>query len=402
MYKNYRRIFSLLGLFITSTLLYYLISKTIFDSSEWINPLELWGTRDLIAFWGGTQQYLKGLNPYDLNGLLIVQHSVLAEQVEPQFFLNPPWSLPIFAIFFGGSFEFTRFLWLVLNLFFLISSSLIIKSWYPHTRITLIQTLLAGTLTVPTIMALWMGQLTLFIFFFLCLSFTALKNRLYFLTGILMVPLTLKPHLLFLVFVLIIIWSLKERKFNLLLGLISGFIILNLIVYLSHPQIYDEFLHSSATPTLFRTSTLTSIIRGWFYNFTGELPFWPLYVIPISASIGLVYNQLYSKRAIQWESDGIKTLILSLIFAPYTWLYDYTLLNVVQVAAFCISKTSLAPLEAFNRCLTVFIVIQLGTILTGFIATELFWYFWYPAVMLGVWYWFSELFTYKKNFVPVH
>ncbi|WXG58008.1 MAG: glycosyltransferase family 87 protein [Candidatus Sedimenticola sp. (ex Thyasira tokunagai)] len=80
-----------------------------------------------------------------------------------QAFLNPPWALSIMAPVLVFDFTVARFLWIILNAAFIyLTIILIFNSLHGGDSSRTID-LMLGSLFLPSVWTIWMGQITLFL-----------------------------------------------------------------------------------------------------------------------------------------------------------------------------------------------------------------------------------------------
>jgi hypothetical protein len=82
-----------------------------------LHSLENFGTEDSIAYWGGVHAFLDGKNPYDPDTLLRIQRTASPNREVAQFFLNPPWTIPLLIPIFCWDFATSSLALLSINIF---------------------------------------------------------------------------------------------------------------------------------------------------------------------------------------------------------------------------------------------------------------------------------------------
>jgi len=433
----------LILLLIVLVILPWLFYDTFVSSSSWENPPEMIGTRDLIAFWGGVQVFMKGGNPYDFGQLLAVQKVGLPTLQSEQYFLNPPWAIPIFLPFMVWPFQVSRILWFLFNaLAFVLPSELLHRSLKLR-RITALNITISF---LPGIMMLWYGQLSFMIYISLLLGFLAYKAERNILAGLLWIPCTLKPHLVYLTGVVLIISILSERKWKILISAACGLGVLNLFVLYFDPAIFHEYASLDKTPIIYKSSTIPTVVRMIWLELFEYNPSWPVFALPLIAALLVAAQRIAAIQRMKIDSpqSGKRFTIddlcfytsLSLSLAPYAWMYDYSLLVIVQIVMFARSRKISAPLRNFPKAViaivtvlfmpifllhkelayleygilsvffismiyvsfrymlkrsgqyqTIFLItmIQLSAVVTGIVYRELLSFIWFPWAMLIAW-----------------
>jgi hypothetical protein len=329
----------------------WLLYDTYLSSQAWENPPELVGTRDLIAFWGGVQVFIKGGNPYNFNQLFEVQKIGLPQLQSEQYFLNPPWAIPLFLPLMYWPFQVTRLLWSLFNISALLTSTLIIRTWFPSNRPLLPNALAATVFFLPAIMMIWFGQLSLFVYLSLVVGFHAYRKKYDFLAGMLWVPLTLKPHLVYLVALYLGYRIISEKRWRVVAGASSLLLALNLFVLSFNPDIFMQYASIDRTPLIYKSSTLPTLVRIVWLNYNGNQITWPVFGLPLLASGALIAYFIKVRPVFSDAKDMSFYLSLSLFLAPYAWMYDYSLLVLVQITTLHYSCSHTSPSPRFRTAL---------------------------------------------------
>lgn len=321
------------------------------------------GTRDLIAFWGGVQVFLKGGNPYEFGQLFAVQKVALPTLQSEQYFLNPPWAIPIFLPFMAWPFQTSRLLWFIFNALAFVLPSVLLHRSLKVRKITAINI----TITfLPGIMMLWYGQLSFMIYMSLLLGFLAYKAERNVLAGLLWIPCTLKPHLVYLTGIVLVISIISEKKWKIFFSAGCGLAALNLFVLFFDPAIFHEYASLDKTPMIYKSSTVPTVVRLVWIELFNYNPSWPVFVLPLTAAIIVATRRIIAIRGIRTTlknstctftiDDLCLYTCLSLALAPYAWMYDYSLLVIVQLVMFARSRKISTPLRNFPKAVVSIIL----------------------------------------------
>ena len=200
-------------------------------SVAWENPPQMVGVRDYIAYWAGFQVFRNGGNPYRKKEVFSYQEQLMSAwevpQDEPQVFLNPPWAFVLLAPVLFLPFEVGRILWLVLNTGFALCIGWVLLGYFNRStksrREDGLGVLLGSFAFLPSLMCIWVGQLSLLVTLFLVLTFVAIARERDFFAGLCLIPVSLKPHTAFLVILLLGIWILRERRWKIVGGALLVF-----------------------------------------------------------------------------------------------------------------------------------------------------------------------------------
>jgi len=91
--------FSFVKVIILIVLIAVLIKQIYFLSTS-----NIFGQKDLIAFWSGVQAFISKTNPYASLDLFNIQKEIYPAIENVKWFLNPAWALPFLTPFFYHSF----------------------------------------------------------------------------------------------------------------------------------------------------------------------------------------------------------------------------------------------------------------------------------------------------------
>jgi hypothetical protein len=342
------------------------------ESKFWENPLYLFGTRDLIAFWGGINTYFSGGNPYDLEQLLIIQRTQQPWLKEPQFFLNPPWAITLLYPFRVLPFQISNVCMIFGCLIALATNALIVRSW-TNKKNSKITAIFSGILSIATLNHLWVGQLTILVLTSVILSLHAIKNKKFILAGVLLVFVSLKPHLFILFLLYLALWSYKEKNYKVVISLVLTFALVNLPLIITSSSIYYSYVNKEADISLFRTSSTADLCREIYFILTGDIARKPKFVIPL---IGVILGILIWRKnsnTFTWEKNGALVLATSILVSPYSWIYDQVMLLPLQTLLVC---------NGNSRTIRVLCFFQILILSVGLFTNTLFYYFWVPWLYL--------------------
>lgn len=355
---------------------------------SWENPIQLFGTRDFIAFWAGIRVFLQGGNPYDDLLVFAVQKPIHPQLVEAQVFLNPPWAiLPMLPL---GYFSFSpsSLLWILCNLCFWVGATLgilvILKGDLTQRAVCG----LVGVLSMPAFFNVWMGQLSLAI---LVASFGAMvgyRTKRDALVGFCLALLMVKPHLVFLFGLAVGLEFIRERRWRIPLWFMVFFGSMCIFPLLVRSGIYHEWLGREFSPLQWQTATVSALIRYVVLLLTGEVPSWPAYFMPLTGGVVFAVWYLGRGRRIEtdlWFQSFSFLLLVSVICAPYGWLYDFCLLLPAQL--FLVHDVLRSSVSIYRRNLVIGLVLfsQLGIGLTGYFTNVLGATVWVPLVVALAW-----------------
>jgi hypothetical protein len=356
--------------------------------TQWENPPELFGTRDMIAFWAGTKVFLAGGNPYNSSAVL-AQELLVMPMDEAQVFLNPPWALPLYSLFFWPSFSWARWLWFSVNIGIVGGSVLLCRKLFFSNLGSHNQRFAAVTHVtfLPSLMVFWMGQSTHVALFTLLLGLCLARSSRFFYAGLVLGCSLIKPQLSAIVvfwFFLVAPW---KSKASLVSGVISGVLLLLSLSILINAQIVHHWLQADFSPLVFKTSTIATRVRSLIETYTGHAPAWPIYITWLC---GMVVTAIVACRCGERDrfasAQFLVVLAVTLFFAPYAWFYDYAMLLPLHMVAIH-SNMAASPLAwprmgtiALNRIIPW--APQITVLFASFVTSDLGAHWWFPLAVV--------------------
>ncbi len=343
------------------------------------------GSIDFVEYWSSAQLFGHKQNPYNSTQLLAIQRTVIGVEDHPILMWNPPqvftFLIPLITLDFGLG----RVLWIVLGIILIILgvkfSLKVIDSGIklaPRHRLVIALFLLTF---YPFALSLYYGQISPLLLFgfatYLYLRFRG--DGLGSFGGGFALSLTLlKPHLLYLIYLELLISSIRERKFGSLIGIVSGLLASLLIPLLFFPEVLVLYLNALNGPPLYwQTPTLGSLLQGLTGNHTIVTRFLPTF-------LGGIFFLLINirRREKTFDLHAMMLLVpLSLLTSPYGWVYDQMLLLPVALVVF--SKCFNSPLtrQAFFSGGALLLANLIMLLMPTKFGQE--WFVWYPVVFYG-------------------
>ena len=152
----------------------------------------------------------------------------------------------------------------------------------------------------------------------------AIVRRKDFVAGLFLALLTLKPHVLLPFGIIVLLWTLRERRLRPLIGAAIGVAAGSLVALLLQPEVFSQYLEfaRSQVPDEDLVSTPGAALR----LLLGFERFWVQW---LPAIVGVAWVVIYyTRRAASWDWKREMPLLaaVSWIAAPYGWVYDMVLL----------------------------------------------------------------------------
>ena len=286
-----------------------------------VMPLtDMAGKRDFVVYWATGQQLVHHANPYDKNAVMRIERSVgLPTEAGTLYMRNLPWSLPLALPLGFIGLRSAAILWTLALLACLVISVRILWRMHGRTRNYLPW---LGVSFAPAMLCLTMGQTSLFALLGYVL-FLDLHRRRPIVAGISLCLCALKPHLFLSFGVVLLAWILVSRSYKILAGAAVGLAASCAAVTCIDPKAWIQYAQMMRT-TGFVTEhvpCLSVALRLWLSPQTVALTYLP-------AALGCAWALVYfwSRRlAWDWMKDGSLLMLVSLLTAPYSWVYDDSL-----------------------------------------------------------------------------
>jgi Glycosyltransferase family 87 len=361
---------------------------------------------DYVQYWASGKLITSGDNPYDWELIKNVKQSIghknPFDNVTPSMFLYPPWAL-VFVIPIGyADSTFGRVYWLLSNIIIIYGSVLLLWNIFGGKSKNQWAALFIAFTFAPTIFALSIGHfttihllgVTLFLFFTRINRQTS-KNY-DFLAGMFSAFVSIKPNVLLLFLFAVMLWGVINKRWYLLLGIGSYFILSLVIVLTFNVQIIQHYWEAinKYSLVLWDNPTLGMVLRHLY----GIDKSWLLFVPTI---LGIIWLLLHLKNRIQkwdWQNEVSIIMLMSIVLSPYIWTYDMVPLLIPIIYLFV--KISFSGLNLT----TLFICFSYGMINIASLILHLnlhdFWFFWLAPAYL-VWFLYGNKFIEINSSAPV-
>lgn len=276
-------------------------------------------SRDYISYWAAGRLLVQHQNPYDHDLMLRMEQSAGYAPDRPLFMRNAPTAFVLaYPLGFTGP-RMGAILWSLGLVFMLVISVrlLWIVMGRPPDRLHLL-----GYLFPPVLACLLHGQMGILLLFGVACFLCFYDSRPY-LAGAALAVLAVKPHLFLPFGVVLIAWSLYERRFRVCGAAATAMLCMLAFGYAVDPGGWQEYagmmqqqkLSDEMIPTISLGFRLL-IHRGWDW-----LQFVPAGV----GSAWALWHWWKKRNAWVWRSDGAILLAVSVMVAPYAWFTDESL-----------------------------------------------------------------------------
>ena len=338
-------------------------------------------TGDYVEYWAAGRLNLSGSNPYAADQLLSMQRAANRRtEFLPMFY--PPWTLALAMPLALFSYPISRLLW------FILCNAMILKAtnwtWIilgGSTQRCWPAWIIAFTF-FPTIIVLRMGQIGPVLLLGVAGFLHFEHKKRYWLAGAFAALLAIKPHVVYLICISILVWSIGRRRWGILGG---GSIVLlsaTLTAMMFNSRVITQYLSATMAADsllVFATPTFGSLLRLLLGFERTWLAFVPMV-------LGIFWLGLYGLRYRAdwlWAERIPLLLLVSVVTAPYGWSFDQVVLIPVLLKAM-IQVLATNLLRIVSGAIISYMVLNIAAFaLHGRIPD--FWQFWMAPVLL-IWY----------------
>jgi hypothetical protein len=315
---------------------------------------------DFVEYWAAGRLLLAGENPYDPARMHELERE--AGRTDAGILMwNPPWVLPLVAPLGLLEVRSAHLLWLLFHSSVVVFSAGALWHLYAVRSRRMVAVLLAFSF-LPVWFALIAGQISPLLLLGAVGFLLLLGQGRDFLAGSATVLLAIKPHLVYLFWLALLLWAVRERRWRVLLGgALTGLMLTGLVLALD-ASVVGQYHHTftSSPPAQYRSPTLGTLLRlalgeGSFrWQFLAMLP-------------GLLWFALHWRRCRQnweWTEQMPLLLLVGVLTTAYGgWPFDLVVLLVPVIAL----AAELARTGSPTRCgvaIAVYVAINwLGLVL---------------------------------------
>jgi hypothetical protein len=306
-----------------------LIFTILFLSSMPFNR-DLVAKRDFITYWATGQQLVHHGNPYDPASVSRIERDAGFQGGASYYMRNAPWALPLaLPLGYVGP-QAAALPWSLVMLGLLIASARILWTAFgpSGSRLDWI-----GYCFPPALFCVILGQTSVFLLFGLALFLRLHKSR-PFVAGAALWFCTLKPHL-FLPFVLVLLlWIVVSDSYRILLGSLAAFAAGAIVTSCIDPAAWSQYAYYMRTSVVTRefTPCLGDVLRDSIHPSAEWLAFLPCMVACVWA-LAWFWPR---RRRWDWLENGNPLMLVSLLVAPFGWIFDQTL--AIPAILFAVSR----------------------------------------------------------------
>jgi hypothetical protein len=330
--------------------------------------------RDFVVYWATGQQLAHHANPYDKDAMGRIEHTAgLPGEYGVLYMRNPPWDLILTVPLGFIGLRIAALLWSLILAGCLLAS--VHMLWIMHGRQkNRIHWL--GYSFAPAMICLFAGQTSLFALLGLVL-FLRLHSTRPFFAGASLWLCALKPHLFLPFGVALLAWIAFTKTYRILAGGAVAIAVSCALAYWIDPLAWTQYfqmLRASGIEAEY-IPCLSVALRTWINPHAMWIP----YVLPASGCVWALGYFWTRRKVWDWNRDGSLLMLVSIVFAPYCWIFDQVLAvpALLQGAYLTRSRVLLTVLAFTSVAVEIELVagVRIGSVLFLWIAPA--WLAWY-------------------------
>jgi Glycosyltransferase family 87 len=348
---------------------------------------------DFVEYWAAGRLIASGENPYDLNRMHELEREA-GRSEDGILMWNPPWTLPLVLPFGALPVRVAHVLWLALQLSVLVYCADRLWILYSGDRELRWVSWLLGVAFLPSLFAVTAGQITPLLLLGVVgfLSFLERKRETW--AGVAAVLIAVKPHLAYLFWLALLLWSIRERRWRTLAGGILTGMAMTALPLLFDAHVLQEYWQTftQKPPAQYRSPTLGTVLRLAF----GEEQFRLQFVALIPGLLWFAPYWWMQRHEWKWKEQLPLLLTVSVLTTAYGgWPFDLVLLLLPILHA-----AALAVRGGWNRTTSLaaglFLAVNALAFVQLMLQIEYFWFLWITPAVLAAYlavYWTATRLT---------
>ena len=296
----------------------------LFRVSPLLTSEKITSVDDFVEYWSAGRLNLRCANPYSPQELLPLQLQAGTRQPVADMMWNPPWTLAFVMPFGAIGYPFSRLVWFICQIALVLFCASFVWQFYggPPGR-TWTAWLIAFSF-IPVLSLLQKGQISAFMLLGAVLFLMWTERKSWWLVSLSMLLISVKPHILYLLPLAFLFWSLSNRRWGPLVASAAGILLATDVALLFNPAVFQEYFYAIGhyPPSQWATPTLGGTLR----YFLGCNRIW-LQFLP--TCLGVTWFCFYwfrKRRAWNWSEQVPILITISVLTASYGWSWDYVVM----------------------------------------------------------------------------
>lgn len=302
-----------------------LVSALVLFSTAAVSPSPApdGNVNDFVAYWAAARQVLAGGDPYAARPVFAIEQQLGLNGSTPLIMRNPPWAVPVIAPFGLLSFAAAQQLWFGLGLIAVLLSAHWLWGLYHGEGQPPWTAWLATGLFLPVAVVLALGQISPLVLLGIVGFLHFQKQKKLGWAGAFLFLCALKPHLTFLLWVALLLWSIRSRTIRTLIAFAGVTITASMAAIAFDPAIFSQYLNLLTNGGVL--AELTPTISGLLRLSLGR--YYPIQTLPAAlALIWFFFHWRRTKEHWEWPQEMPALLLISLLTVSYAWFFDQVVL----------------------------------------------------------------------------
>jgi hypothetical protein len=279
---------------------------------------------DLRAFWAAAK--LIKTNPYDNANAAILEHTIPGCSNCDMVMGNPPWALVFVLPLARVDYRTAYAIVLVVNLALILGCS--VTLWHVFGGSTSPVPVLVALSFGPAIWLIRHGQTSALPLLGITLFCWAARHEYYFTAGASLLLVAVKPHLFIPLFLVLLVWALHRRKFELIAGALTSIVSASMVSVAFNRHIFSQYLNLVSRAARWENLFFQSF-GGWLEYVTGSRI---VGMIPTLAGIGFSFWYWQKRRNDPLDEFMPALVLISVATSYYGYVYDHVVLLVPIIA----------------------------------------------------------------------
>jgi len=371
------------------------LSVLLFQQLQKSTSIRTWPVDDFVEYWAAARLQLAGMNPYSPDALFPVQKAVGWSESSPVMMWNPPWTLALVLPFGAWDYSNARLIWLLLHLAVLVGCvAACLRSYEVPPRIRWV-VWICVLIFFPFLFVLRAGQITPMVGLGVCGFLIFEEGHRYRRAAAIAALVTIKPHLLYLLWVAFLLWVLDRRLWRVLSAGAFTVVAATLIPLAFNGKVLQQYMEAATihSPLDWATPTLGGVLR----MLLGTERAWLQFVPSVVGCVWGVFHYRQHRGSWTWREQMPLLLLTSVLTSSYgAWTYDQVVLLPALVAA--IHKADRNASKTRRRVLvSLFLAANVTAFVMNLRGVNEIWFFWMAPVWLSLYWAASNVKTSVRN-----
>jgi hypothetical protein len=295
---------------------------------------------DFVEYWSAAHLLVHHQNPYSLGEMFRTEKPLGMSGPVPLMLLSPPWTLAVIApLGLAHSYIVGWFAWMLVMLAAIAISSRLLMDVYfddlcvPEVSDSNFYRCLFAFTFFPLLLSLKFSQTTPLMLLGLSGFIYSETRRKPVWAGLFLSITLIKPHLTYLIWVALLLWTWKGRRWGVLIGAAASLVFLTALTLPFDPHIIEHYRELASSPYM---QLFPSGITWGLRRLLGGIgTFWMEFVPPVAGLAWLAFHWRRHKENWSWKEQAPMLITVSVLTSAYGWLFDQTLLAlpVIYLAA---------------------------------------------------------------------